>query len=69
MLALALSIQRAIDAGVIQDQSEAARRLGIAPDPLTGDMPDAWAGVEGLRFVEAALCSSARDGAMESLQG
>jgi len=50
-------------------ERSAARRLGIAPDPLTGDMPDAWTGVEGLRFVEAALCSSARDGAMESLQG
>jgi hypothetical protein len=35
ILALALSIQRAIEAGVIQDQAEAARRLGISRARVT----------------------------------
>jgi len=46
-------------------EQAAARRLGIAPDPLSADLPDAAAGLDGLRFVEAALRSSARDGAWE----
>lgn len=41
----------------------AARRLGIAPDPLSASMPDARAGLDGMRFVEAALRSAAEDGA------
>jgi predicted dehydrogenase len=41
----------------------AARRLGVAPDPLSIGMPDAQAGLAGLRFVAAALDSNARDGA------
>jgi predicted dehydrogenase len=41
----------------------ASRRLGVAPDPLTAGLPDAAAGLAGLRFVEAALVSSAADGA------
>lgn len=41
----------------------AARRLGIDADPLTEGMPDAAAGLAGLRFVEAALASQAQDGA------
>lgn len=44
-----------------------ARRAGTAPDPLALDMPDARAGVDGMRFVEAALRSAARDGAWEAL--
>lgn len=35
ILALALSIQRAIEVGVIQDQAEAARRLGISRARVT----------------------------------
>ena len=35
ILALALAIQRAIEAGVIQDQAEAARRLGISRARVT----------------------------------
>ncbi len=45
----------------------AARRHGAAPDLLSADLPDAQAGLVGLRFVEAALRSSARDGAWETL--
>lgn len=48
-------------------EQAAARRLGVSPDPLAGDLPGATAGLEGLRFVEAALRSSARDGAWETL--
>ena len=44
-----------------------ARREGRAPDPLTEGMPDAWAGLDGLRFVEAALASNAQDGAWVAL--
>jgi predicted dehydrogenase len=47
-------------------EQAAARRLGRAPDPLALAMPDAAAGLDGLRFVEAALRSSARDGAWEA---
>jgi predicted dehydrogenase len=44
-----------------------ARRRGVPPDPLALDLPGAQAGLDGLRFVEAALRSSARDGAWEAL--
>lgn len=44
-------------------EAAAARRLGITPDPLAMEAPDAEAGLEGLRFVEACLASSARGGA------
>jgi predicted dehydrogenase len=48
-------------------EQAAARRRGIAPDPLALSLPGAQAGLDGLRFVEAALRSSARDGAWEAL--
>ncbi len=47
-------------------EQAAARRLGMAADPLAMTMPDAPAGLDGMRFVEAALRSSARDGAWEA---
>lgn len=50
-------------------EQAAARRLAIAPEPLAADLPDAQAGLDGLRFVEAALRSTARDGAWEMLDG
>ena len=50
-------------------EQAAARRLAIAPEPLAADLPDAQAGLDGLRFVEAALRSAARDGAWEMLAG
>jgi predicted dehydrogenase len=50
-------------------EQAAARRLAIAPEPLAADLPDARAGLDGLRFVEAALRSAARDGAWEMLAG
>ncbi len=40
----------------------AARRLGVAPDPLSAGMPDAQAGLDGMVFVEAALRSAAGEG-------
>ncbi|MEO3475400.1 Gfo/Idh/MocA family oxidoreductase [Roseomonas sp. CAU 1739] len=40
----------------------AARRLGLDADPLSEGMPDARAGLEGLRFVEAAILSAGRGG-------
>ena len=45
----------------------AARRLGVAPDALCADMPDARVGLDGMAFVEAALLSAARDGGWVSL--
>lgn len=45
----------------------AARRLGATPDPLSLPMPDAQAGLDGLRFVAAALRSSVRGGGWEAL--
>ncbi len=58
-------------ANIYADFSEriVARRLGIAPDPLSLDMPDASTGLDGLRFVEAALASQARDGAWVPMEG
>ena len=50
-------------------EQAAARRLAITPEPLAADLPDARAGLDGLRFVEAALRSAARDGAWEALAG
>lgn len=50
-------------------EQAAARRLGIAPDALALDLPGAQAGVDGLRFVEAALRSSASAGTWEALSG
>jgi predicted dehydrogenase len=41
----------------------AARRLGIAPDPLATTAPGAAEGVAGVRFVEACLASESRVGA------
>ena len=40
----------------------AARRLGIAPDPLAAVGPDAAAGAEGLAFIEACLELSEKGG-------
>jgi len=48
-------------------EQAAARRLGASPDPLALALPDAQAGLAGLRFVEAALRSSARAGSWEAL--
>lgn len=48
-------------------EQAAARRLGMTPDPLARTLPDATAGLDGMRFVEAALRSSVRDGAWETL--
>jgi hypothetical protein len=44
-----------------------ARRRGVAPNLPAVARPDARAGLEGPRFVEAALRSSALDGAWEPL--
>lgn len=41
----------------------AARRAGAAPSPLAMHFPNAQDGLEGLRFVDAVVRSSARDGA------
>ena len=43
-------------------EATAARRLGVAPDPLAASLPGAAAGVAGLRFVAAALASEERQG-------
>ncbi len=40
----------------------AARRLGVAPDPLATTVPGAAEGLAGLRFVAACLASEARGG-------
>lgn len=40
----------------------AARRLGVAPDPLAASVPGAAEGLAGLRFVAACLASEARGG-------
>ncbi|CAH0259752.1 Gfo/Idh/MocA family protein [Roseomonas sp. CECT 9278] len=44
-----------------------ARRRGVAPDPLALTLPGAQAGLDGLRFIEAALRSAAREGGWEAL--
>jgi predicted dehydrogenase len=41
----------------------AARRAGLAPDPLALHFPNARDGLLGLQFVDAVIRSSARDGA------
>jgi predicted dehydrogenase len=43
-------------------EQSAARRLGIAADPLALTAPGAPEGLDGVRFVEAALRSQAMDG-------
>ena len=45
----------------------AARRAGVAPDPLALHGPDAMTGVDGLAFIEACLASS-RDGGWADLR-
>ncbi len=45
----------------------AARRLGVAPDPLATTVPGPAEGVAGLRFVAACLDSDARGGAWVAL--
>jgi predicted dehydrogenase len=40
----------------------AARRLGVAPDPLAATVPGVAEGLAGLRFVAACLASEARGG-------
>ena len=49
-------------------EQAAARRLGVSPDPLALTLPDARAGLDGLRCVEAALRSSAADGAWDDIR-
>lgn len=44
-------------------EQAAARRLGVAPDPLATTAPGAAEGLAGLRFVEACLASQDADGA------
>ncbi|WP_137178322.1 Gfo/Idh/MocA family protein [Roseomonas sp. AR75] len=46
----------------------AARRLGIAPDPLATTAPGAEAGLAGLRFVAACLASDTAGGAWTELE-
>ncbi len=41
----------------------AARRSGNTPDPLALHFPDAFDGLQGVRFVDCVVRSSARDGA------
>lgn len=60
LLALALSIQRAIEAGVIQDQAEAARRLGITRARVT-QISDLT--LLSPRIQEAVLAMQTMDGA------
>jgi predicted dehydrogenase len=52
-------------ANIYSDAAEAiaARRAGVSPDPLAMYFPDAFDGVLGVAFVEAAVASSAADGA------
>jgi len=52
-------------ANLYADAAEAiaARRSGVAADPLALHFPDADAGVRGIRFVEAVLSSSREGGA------
>ncbi len=44
-------------------EQAAARRLGVSADPLARSAPGAAEGLDGVRFVAAALRSQARDGA------
>jgi predicted dehydrogenase len=52
-------------ANVYTDAAEAiaARRAGVEPDPLALVFPNALDGVRGVAFVEAAIASSANNGA------
>ena len=52
-------------ANVYSDAAEAiaARLAGVAPDPLTLHFPNADDGLRGVAFVDAAVASSAADGA------
>ena len=45
----------------------AARRSGQVPDPLSLFFPNAHDGLQGLRFVTAAMASSANQGAWTAL--
>ena len=55
-------------ANVYSDAAEAiaARRSGRSADPLALQFPTAYDGVLGVKFVEAAMASSAADGAWTS---
>ncbi len=48
-------------------QAIAARRSGGLADPLALHFPTAWDGLQGLRFIDAVIRSSARDGAWTSV--
>jgi predicted dehydrogenase len=52
-------------ANIYSDAAEAiaARRAGVEPDPLALVFPNAFDGVMGVAFVEAAIASSMRNGA------
>jgi predicted dehydrogenase len=52
-------------ANLYSDAAEAiaARRSGVSPDPLALSFPDAEAGAQGVKFIEAAMVSSAAGGA------
>ena len=52
-------------ANLYSDAAEAiaARRCGKTPDPLALHFPNSLDGVQGIRFVDAVVQSSARDGA------
>jgi hypothetical protein len=45
----------------------AARRSGQTADPLSLHFPNATDGLQGIRFVAAAVASSAQQGAWTSL--
>ena len=57
-------------ANIYSDAAEAiaARRSGIAPDPLALSFPSAADGVAGLAFVEAVVTSSGNGGAWTPLR-
>ena len=57
-------------ANVYSDAAEAiaARRAGVTPDPLALHFPNADDGVRGVAFVEAAIRSSADDGAWTAVE-
>ena len=45
-----------------------ARRDGRDPDPLAGDVPDGWAGLDAVRFVEASVRSNESGGSWTPLR-
>ena len=57
-------------ANIYSDAAEAiaARVAGVVPDPLALHFPDADDGLRGVAFVEAAVASSADDGAWTSVE-